>query len=250
VSEHNSDVDRAIAAFGAPHLKYHSFGTFTMRPRTTAEMRAFTYNEFGEPEYSPVIEAADQAAPVQPRPEPLFDPAPAAPVSRQPPMPPVVAPVAPAAVVRPPSTRAPNVAQGGASAPYSRSEQAARMAPPPRPIMPEEVAPVPVAPPPPPFFPLLASALPNATEPSYTPSYQQAPAPSFAQSPVAAEMPAAIGAAAPGASTSAIPGDQRSLNDMFRLLAGRGDAAPAAPAGPGTPVSAAVGEAQALFRRI
>jgi len=237
VTEKNSDVDRALAAFGGPPLKYHSFGLFTLRPRTQADMRVFTYNDMGEPEYTPLPEPSIQAGTAPTRHDPLFE--------TQQPAPQQARVMAPTPAMMPPPAPP-------ASRPQPQPAIASRM--PPRPPAPAPapapvVQPVPVAsePPPPPFFPLLAAALPEATEPSYAPSYPAAPPPSYPQQAQAATAsdPAAPLAHTGSAGASA---DQRSLSEMFRLLAGRGEAAPVPGAQP--PTSAAPVEGQALFRRI
>lgn len=250
MSEKNADVERALAAFGGVSLTYHSFGPFTMRPRTNADTRAFTYNEFGEASFAPAQPEPPVASLPPSGAETLYDTLPVV-------QPPLSRPTAasPASVQVPPMS----------AAPIQRTAA-------PRPVAPQptaRVVPPPAAPMPPPFFPLLAAALPNATEPTYTPSHPTAPPPSYASRPQAAAvtpvdsqgnlaghgaMPAgAVG----GAGESA---DRRSLTEMFRLLSGRSDgtsdaaAVGGAPAGVprGAPAQAAstAAEEQALFRRI
>lgn len=247
MSEKNADVERAISAFGDISLNYQSFGPFAMRPRTAPDARTYTYNEFGEAEYvTPPVVSAPTVVPPAPRgADPLYDTLPVLqpPVPR--PMPPPMAP--------PPM---PGAHVMGAPQPVQR--QQLRPAVPAAPVAP----PAPPAPPPPPFFPLLAAALPNATEPTYTPSYPPAPPPSY----VSDRPPGMVDSGPYGASTgpahvaSTAPApvdasDRRSLTEMFRLLQGRTDGpagglpAAAAPA-PVAPSRAPAGEGQALFRRI
>lgn len=235
MSERNSDIERAIAAFGGVAMTYHSFGPFVVRPRTPAGAQPFTYNEFGEAEYIPAPEKPQ--APVAPAPmaaEPLYD---ALPVVQ----PAVLQPQKPVSIPQP--------------APMT-PQQAAR---PSRPVPPPAKAlpPVEQQPAPPPFFPLLAAAMPNATEPSYAPSYPPAPPPAHMPEPAgrAAPSPAPSAVTPPGQpATAAGTADRRSLDEMFRLLSGRADAAPAPVAGdapaPLPATNVPPGEGPALFRRI
>jgi hypothetical protein len=132
-------------------------------------------------------------------------------------------------------------------------------APPPAP----EPPPTPAAPPPPPFFPLLAAALPNATEPSYAPTYNVAPMQSamgpasmgqqvMGQAASAGRTPAPANALAAASVDASV--DRRSLADMFNLLGARAAAPtgafPSAFPGADPSVAASQSESQALFRRI
>ena len=262
--EKNSDVDRAIAAVGGTHLSYHSFGPFVLRPRTTGLARPFIYNEFGEPEYAPALPQAPlqlapaAAPPTMPAADPLYDTLPvvqppvnrpsfAAPPPPPPPQPqpqprPAARPAPPqAAPSRPVHAASAHEASAHEAAVYAQAYPPDAYAPAARPAAPP---PQPAsAPPPPPFFPLLAAALPNATEPTYAPQYPSAPAHAFQASP---------GQVAPAG--QAASQDHRSLAEMFSLLAGRAVASPngvAAPASSGlASPPAAPAEGQALFRRI
>jgi hypothetical protein len=235
VTEKNSDVERALSAYGGTSLKYHSFGQFTMHPRNQSDARVFTYNEMGEPEYTPLPEPSIQNSPTPTRHDPLFEtPFPAPAPAR------VIAPIAAPVVMPPPAP------------PVSRTSPqpaiASRMPPrPPTPAPVVQAAAVAPEPPPPPFFPLLAAALPDATEPSYAPSYPAAPPPSYPQ-PNQVATTADVAAPMAQAGSAGTSADQRSLSEMFRLLAGRGEAAPTPNALP--PAAAAPAEGQALFRRI
>jgi hypothetical protein len=266
VNQRNSDVERAVESLDGHDFPYQSFGPLVMRPRNAGELRVFTYNEFGEPEYVP--ELARPAAPAaafqtqhapaappsmsaaalhDPVVDPLYDrlpvmqpPAmrsmPQSPLNPPPPRP-AMRPIPPA--VTPPPAMTPQMMPAHMMAPPVTAQP---VMPPPSPPS-VEAAPSPPAPPP--FFPLLAAALPNATEPSYTPSYTIAP------------MQAAMGTAAPGGRVGAQPGaaaensaDRRSLADMFSLLGARAPLpAGAFPSAEPLPASAPP-EAQALFRRI
>ncbi len=283
MSEKNSDVVRAMASMEEVAFPYHSFGPLVMRPRNPGELRVFTYNEFGEPEYVPERARAaaspasaipapalqlTQSAPLAPpatATDPLYDRLPVMqpPAMRSIPASPLSQPQR--AAVRPQPVAAPATAMAAAAPaqmappvaqPAPIAAAAPAMQPPPPAMMPE---PAYAAPPPPPFFPLLAAALPNATEPSYTPSYPGAP-----MQPVAAQAPANMAPrnappvnnlAAASVDASA---DRRSLADMFTLLGARAAAPsgafPAPFAGPlpggGTAQAASQSDGQALFRRI
>ncbi len=272
MSEKNSDIERAISAFGGGAITYHSFGPFAIRPRVSADAQPFLYNEFGEAEYVPAVVAAPLIVPsASPPADPLYDELPIVqaplPPSRQAssfkaapqatssrPMPPIPAQVssraAPRPVLRPmPVSAAPTDNHEPYRAPAARVEAA----------LPQQ----PVMPPPPPFFPLLAAALPNATEPSYMPSYPVAVQPGRAPSPAMAgvapakadDMRGSVGSREAGVTFEPVEqADRRSLADMFRLLSGRTDMPPVV-AKPGVSGSVPTSdlppvESQALFRRI
>ena len=286
--ERNSDVNRAIAAVGGEHVPYYSFGASVLRPRTTGSLRPFIYNELGEPEYAPASVATVQMAPAAAPPasrliDPLYDTLPVVqpptarsigpqPVASAPIMQPspYQATMPPTVVVRTQPRRQvqggpvqagpiqPGPIHPGPAQPGPFQVQAAQAAAPAVVVNQHPVAPAPppaaFVPPPPPFFPLLAAALPNATEPTYTPQYAPAALPEPRGQPAnltpAATLPEASGAA-PGASGGH---DHRSLAEMFSLLGARGLAAQAPTAGysPASvrPASAVPAEGQALFRRI
>ena len=310
MSEKNADVERAISAFGGLALTYHSFGPVVMRPRLSSDTRPFTYNELGEAEFAtgsseslggaalgesyPVEGPPSGLAPgptlataVRPQPgtvrtvragDPLYDTLPVV----QPPMvrslpssvPPMLSPLQPSVPQPSRAASRPSVQPMPAMQPPLMQAPLVQV-----PLAQAQAAPVA----PPPFFPLLAAALPNATEPTYTPHYPSAAPPNFAGEPGRGGLPEQPQQTGPvqsglmptgsvqtdaGAGLSA---DRRSLTDMFRLLQGRGDGTasaqtvpvgnPAAgfPTGsqpqqglqaPATTASPFAAEGQALFRRI
>lgn len=198
MTDKNSDVDRAIASIGGEPWAYRSFAHAAVRPSSDRHRRLFTYNDLGEPEYTP-----EEAAPVQAlAKEAVFlEPAPLKPNPQQPEPQPQQVPVrspalryvaAPRPVAAPPrmTTAAPISVVAplpvvtispvsDLPAPGVHVDVMAPAvldAPPPLP------APTPArdpAPPSsalhqfPPAYSLLAAALPSAAGSSYTPRYRQ-----------------------------------------------------------------------------
>ncbi len=243
MSEKNLDVVRALAAFGCNPIEYHSFGPFVVRPRVTyvaAEAEQAMMARFA-------TRAAEPVAPARMASESFefdheaFDV-------------PATAPLPPPVRVE---ERRPAMAT---QAPEPVVVVAPMPVPPP--------APAPAAPPravpaaePAPLYPLLAASLPGSAVPM-APRPQPAPPPPSAgammpgsawlgmnalRSPAptpAPEPPAPAVTAFPSADPQV---EQRSLNEMFRMLSGRAEAAPPPPPPPEPPAAAPGG---ALFRRI
>ncbi len=190
MSEESNDVTKALAAFGAPSIRYHSFGQAQARPPGLAAIRRPVLPT-EPPVASPVI--VQQTEPVA-APEPLPGP----PVTSQ--APPMVAPRPAPLPAEPVPLRAPlSVAPG------------ATVAPPPRPLA-EWAAPVNSVP----VRPLVAPAVPPQ-QPVHVPAAPSASVMPMPHAPSAAATPSTI--AAMTLAHGGVPKSSSSLVDVFDYLA-------------------------------